>query len=323
MARVIVPRECKFFEFNPANQFPYACRSGDTLVFETTEAPDGQIRSEEDYNRPLDPRRANPTTGPVACTGSLPGDVLAVRIEKITVRGPGYIAASPRVGLLNEAVLQRTGKILSLKGNSVLFEGRPIAVRPMIGVIGTTPRQPAKTNECGPFGGNMDNRKITEGSTVYLPVFLEGAGLGIGDLHAGMGDGEVCGAGIEVAGTVETTVRLIRNASFGFPMVATETEWMVCGEGVSLIEAVRVGCERVFELLTGVFAMERGDAYLFMSAFCHVEVCECAFSEGTVPVPGPGQEPARQDPIRQEPVRLPAAVRIVIPKETGLDKVFD
>jgi amidase len=83
-----------------------------------------------------------------------------------------------------------------------MFNELKIELNPMIGVIGVAPLENISNGEPGPHGGNMDNKLISEGTVLYLPVFVEGALFGLGDLHAAMGDGEVNVTGIEIGGKV-------------------------------------------------------------------------------------------------------------------------
>ena len=115
---------------------------------------------------------------------------------------------------------------------------------------------------------------------------------------AGMGDGEVCGCGVEVAGEVEVTVDVLKGFDLGHPAVETEEELMVAGEGGDLTAAVRTACGRMHPLLTRLGGMTPTDAYFFMSTFGQIEVCQCAFCYGSLL----GPEEAR------------ASVRMTIPR---------
>ncbi|MCL6591497.1 MAG: acetamidase/formamidase family protein [Firmicutes bacterium] len=303
MAKLIIPREAKFYEFTPSAIPVATCHPGDRLVFETTEAPDGQLRTEHDLITMMDPQRANPTTGPVAVVGCGPGDTLAITIEEIHLEGPCFMGYTPSCGVLADLIAGTATKILPIKDGQLQFGRFPMPLHPMIGVIGTTPVQPAKTNSFGPHGGNMDNRKIGVGARVFLPVFVEGALFGLGDLHASMGDGEVCGCGVEVAGEVEVMVDVLKGFSLGYPMVETDEELMVAGEGGDLFTAIRIACGRMHTLLMQLGGLSSGEAYFFLSAFSHVEVCQCAFCYSSMLEPGPR-----------------VSVRVTIPKVINLPK---
>ena len=305
MSKVIIPKQCKIYEFSPSTKPAVYCNPGDTVVFETTEAPDGQIRSEEDWRLELDKNRGNPTTGPVHVARSARGDTLAILVKSITLDGPGYLCLHPSIGLLRETVDRRSIKIVSIEDGAVKVGGMKVPIRPMIGVIGTTPEQPVRTTEFGPFGGNMDNRQITEGTCVFLPVFVDGALLGIGDLHASMGDGEISGSGIEIAGKAKVVVNVLRGVSFGFPVVETETEIMCAGEGEMLIDAVKLACRRAHSFLVEYCGMSNRDAHMFLAAFGHVKVSQCAFCDCTDDYRG----------------LTNAAARLAIDKETGIPSV--
>src|SRR5699024_2115848 len=102
--------------------------------------------------------------------------------------------------------------IALIENNSIFFDfGIKIPVRPMIGTIGVAPsKEPVSTLYPGDHGGNMDLNEIHIGSIVYLPVFVRGALLSLGDIHASMGDGEVTGTGVEIGATIHTQIELIK-----------------------------------------------------------------------------------------------------------------
>ena len=150
-------------------------------------------------------------------------------------------------------------------------------LKPMIGVIGTTPNKIIKTNLAGPHGGNMDNRFITVNSRVYLPVFLKGALFAIGDIHAAMGDGEVCGCGIEIAAKVKIKVDVLKSVSINFPIAETGKGWIITGEGSSVKKALRVASARIIKLLTNYYMMNQEEALFFLSSYAHFGLCQSAF----------------------------------------------
>jgi amidase len=149
--------------------------------------------------------------------------------------------------------------------------------RPMVGVIGTAPADgTVYTAHPGPQGSNMDFNAVSVGSTIYLPVHVPGALLGIGDVHAAMGDGEVSGTGVEIAGEVTVRVELQKGAAPSRPWMETADAWVTTGQGPTLEAAVEQAVEGLTALLMDRFALDRTDAFLLVSARGDIRIGQCA-----------------------------------------------
>src|SRR5579871_4497801 len=144
--------------------------------------------------------------GPIKVNGAEPGDVLEVRIRSVQVRLP--IAAQsfvPGRGLLAEDFPYEKHRVLFLDLEKQTVEYAPgivVPLKPFWGIIGVAPPSSMGRVSSGPpniFGGNMDNRDLVAGTTLYLPVYAPGALLSIGDGHAAEGEGEVCLSAIEAS----------------------------------------------------------------------------------------------------------------------------
>ena len=99
-------------------------------------------------------------------------------------------------------------------GERVLLPGGlSIPLRPMLGIVGVSPEQPVSTRSPGEHGGNLDCPDVRPGNTLWLPVFVPGANVSIGDAHAAMGDGETSGTGVETEASVDLTVTLHKRTS--------------------------------------------------------------------------------------------------------------
>ena len=114
-----------------------------------------------------------------------------------------------------------------------------IPYTPMIGTIGTAPDMGAPaTGPAGPYGGNMDIKEVTEGNTLYLPVFVPGALLHLGDAHAAQGDGELCTSGLEMPATITIRVDLIKNKTIPRPRIRSPQELMTVATGTPMERSV-------------------------------------------------------------------------------------
>ena len=298
MSHFSLSRDHKLYYFDPDVEPVIWVNSGDEITFYTTDAGDGQIKKETSLSVELDVNRANPVTGPVGILDTKPGDTLCTLVEDIKVAEIGYMMIDGQSFFFEDFLTESEIKLFTICNDLVRFgKDRNLVLKPMIGVIGTTPPIKVKTNLAGSHGGNMDNRFITTGSRVYLPVFMEGSLLNIGDLHAAMGDGEIAGCGIEVAGEVTVKLDIIHNWCINFPIIEDSGKFMVSGEGQSLSEAMKKACTRALELLTNTCKMSESEACFFIGAYAHVELCQSAF-------------------LKQLPQ---AVVRISIPKDVGIN----
>ncbi len=178
--------------------------SGSVIEVATEEASDQQLNVSSTVddlkNLSFDP--IHPLTGPVYVEGAEPGDILKVTLHKIEMGDWGWTAVVPGFGFLSDEFTDPYLKTFELSKDmkSVQFsEGINIPLEPFPGVMGVAPATDSMLSTIPPRanGGNMDDPNITEGTTVYFPVFVEGALFSIGDAHATQGAGEVCGTAIE------------------------------------------------------------------------------------------------------------------------------
>ena len=199
----------------------------------------------------------NPQTGPFYVETALPGDVLAVHVNRLRLNRDYAISDDRIVGrALNSQLavkMKDTGKTVRWhldRERGVATPANPtdhlkqytVPLRPMLGCVGVAPgfsAAPAPTGDSGRFGGNMDFNEIVEGATVYLPVLQPGALLYVGDAHAAQGDGELTGDALETSMEVELTVDLQTHKSILSPRVESPTHLMAVGLAGSLDEALR------------------------------------------------------------------------------------
>jgi amidase len=151
----------------------------------------------------------------------------------------------------------------------------------MVGVIGTAPADGViYTSAPGPQGSNIDVNAVTVGARAHLPVHVPGALLAIGDVHASMGDGEVSGTGVEIAGEVTVRVDLVPSAAPARPWIETDDAWITTGSGPMLEDAVEMAVEEMTRLLMERFTLSRTEAFLLVSARGDVRIGQCARIRG-------------------------------------------
>ena len=115
-----------------------------------------------------------------------------------------------------------------------------------------------------------------EGSKVFFPVNVPGALLQLGDLHATMGDGEICGTGIEIAGEVAVRIHLIKDFPIERPILEAGEEWYTIASAKDYTEALSLVTEDMQKLIVDAYGWDATDAYLYMSIQGNVEVCQGA-----------------------------------------------
>lgn len=199
----------------------------------------------------------NPQTGPFYVETALPGDVLAVHIDRLRLNRDYAISTDrivPRALSPQLAVkMKDTGKTVRWhldRERGVATPANPtgplkpytVPLRPMLGCVGVAPgfaAAPSPTGDSGRFGGNMDFNGIEEGVTVYLPILQPGALLYIGDGHALQGDGELNGDALETSMDVELTVNVLPHKTLSSPRVESPTHLMAVGLAGTLEDALR------------------------------------------------------------------------------------
>jgi acetamidase/formamidase len=238
--------------------------SGEIVSLETRDASDEQIRKDSTAKDvpALDFSHVNPVSGPVFVKGAHPGDVLAVEILELEAGEWGWTALIPGFGLLADEFAEPWLRIstIDVDASVVRFSDRlSLPLRPFPGTIGVAPAEPGEHPILPPtrWGGNLDTKHLTAGSTLYLPVGVEGALLSVGDTHAAQGDGEVCGTAIEsqmdivLRASVRTDLTLTA-PQFSLP-ASPNTDlpsFHVCtGVGSDVIEAARDAVRAMIEHL--------------------------------------------------------------------------
>ncbi len=210
-------------------------------------------------------------TGPVYVEGAGIGDVLAVTLHEIELGDWAWSAIVPGFGFLAEEFQDawlRTFK-LGAAATHVQFNDRiRIPVRPFPGVMGVAPSTDEMLSTIPPRanGGNMDDPNIVSGTTVYFPVFVEGALFSIGDTHAVQGMGEVCGTAVEAPMKIVYQVEVIKNNhQIQEPQYETDDYYAVTAFATTIDEAARKATRYMIDYLENTQKMDREEAYVLCS----------------------------------------------------------
>jgi len=228
-----------------------AANVGDTIVFECVDAYCNQIKDENTLFSEVNRELNNPATGPVYINGAEVGDVLKVNILQITPGATAVMTARPNTGLYGELIPEYKSKIIPIKGNKAYFiDNIVLDLKPMIGVIGTAPASPMASTWPGEHGGNLDCKDLTAGTSIYLPVNVEGALLSMGDLHGVQGDGETVICALEMNGEVTVTVEILKNRSdIPTPFIVTPTHYVTLSAAKTIEDAGKAAAFKMHNFL--------------------------------------------------------------------------
>ncbi|MBM3146429.1 MAG: acetamidase/formamidase family protein [Actinobacteria bacterium] len=238
--------------------------SGDIVVATCNDCFGGCIRTEQDDPATLDHDKLNPATGPIFVNGAEPGDVLAVSLLRIDVGDQGSAPLYPgEFGFLKDDPIEALTKIAAVVDGMIVYrDDVRIPVRPMMGTVGVAPAgAPISNLYMGDHGGNMDHKDAGVGSTVYLPVFVPGALLAVGDAHAVIGDGEAAAAGLEVPAVVTMQLEVLKGRSLPRPMIETPDEIMTCGWGETMEQATSCAMRDMVDFIEAKLETSRAEAY--------------------------------------------------------------
>jgi acetamidase/formamidase len=218
-------------------------------------------------------------TGPVYVEGAGPGDVLEVKVLSIDLAiDYGYNGCS---GFIPENCDRASGtKIIALDRKSMTAEFEPgivIPLRPFFGSMGVAPPPEAgrvSSNPPGRHAGNMDNKELVAGSTLYIPVFAPGALFEVGDGHAAQGDGEVDQTAIETSlrGRLQLTVK--KGMTLAWPRAETATDYISMAADPDLTVATRLAIQEMVDFLVVARGLSRHRAYQLVSVAGNVAVTQ-------------------------------------------------
>ncbi len=254
-------------------------------------------------DRPREGRSVHVITGPIYIDGAEPGDMLEVRILEVTTRVPyGVNNTGPTSGVFGGSYpgarpddapldMPRTRHLI----RTATVEGREVALfspdihvplAPFMGVMAVAPAdlvvgQPGVTvsgvqssRPPGPFGGNMDVKDLTAGTTLYLPVFQPGARFYVGDPHSAQGDGEVSGTAIEQSLSGVFNFTLHKGRSIAAPRAETATHYIMMGIDLDLDRALRMAVREVVNFLVEEKGLTPDKAFSLASIAVDFHVAE-------------------------------------------------
>ncbi|MEM2930002.1 MAG: acetamidase/formamidase family protein [Thermoproteota archaeon] len=267
-----IPSNLRVYSFSATHKPVLRVKPDSLITFEVRDAFDGQLDLSGEYISNIDTvdvNRINPATGPVWVEGAAPGCTIEVEVLSVKVGDRGFIG-------------RKVFKILDDKIEANSFR---IPVKPLIGVIGVAPpKGEASTMEQGDFGGNLDTPEITVGSRVFLPVWVHGGLLALGDVHAVQGDGEVSGQGLEVPAEVEVKVKLHRGRILDKVIVDYGGSLTILTSSRTLEEAIDEVLNVAKKLLQNTFKVDEQTALALLSLTSNLGISQMVNPKKTVKI---------------------------------------
>jgi len=265
--------------------------SGDTIAFSTldagwgAEAPAGDLRERRQFeprDEKLDDGHA--LIGPVEVRGARAAQTLAVRIGEVRVGPFGFTLGGGFSTPLNDRLGVGDGEscllVYELDADAAVGRdrsGREVDLRPFLGVMGMPPPEPGVHSTAPPraWGGNLDCKELVAGTTLLLPIPVDGALFSAGDCHACQGDGEVSQLAIECpADRVELTLELRDEPVLGGPIAWTPEAWITFGLDEDLDEAAALAVDAMLELMGREHGFDRREALAVASAVADLRVTQ-------------------------------------------------
>ena len=210
-----------------------------------------------------------PATGPIYVNGAEPGDALKVDFISITPKeaeGAAHMVMPGR-GFLEGEFTEAYPTVMTIEdGHLLLPGGTRLSLRPSMGLVATTPTYPQNTaSDSGPYGGDIDMKELVAGSTLWLPVFVSGGMLALGDCHAVVGDGAVAGTGAECSSDTHIRVTVEKGSGITSPRALTPDHFVVLYHGEDLGPAMKHAVREMVEFLVSEKNLDPYDAYTLLS----------------------------------------------------------
>ena len=274
------------FSFEPDLELAADIEPGEWIQVSLRDGFNEAIKSPEDTLDNLDWDKLAPSTGPIGVTGAEPGDTLKIEVKDIELDAQGAMVTIPEAGCFGDRLKESSTRIVPIENDRAIFrDDIEISLNPMIGVMGTMPAdETIDTGNPGRHGGNMDIKKLGEGSILYLPVFEDKGKLALGDMHAVMGDGEASICGVEIGGEVTLKIDLIKDKQREWPYLETEDHWYVIASDEEIDDAINTGLDAIYDFIAAKTELTQEEIISLISIAGEVEICQLVNPRKTVRV---------------------------------------
>jgi acetamidase/formamidase len=285
------PETCHWGYFDAGLKPVLVIDSGDEVTVETVSGGPDALPSDARFAIPPElheihakcerPIPGHILTGPIAIRGAVPGDVIEVRILDVQLRQNwGFNVIRPLSGVLPTDFDQARLLHIPLDKEKMVGSmpwGVDLPLAPFFGVMGVAPIPGwGRITSIVPrsMGGNLDNKELVPGASLFLPVFAEGALFSCGDGHGVQGDGEVCVTAIETALTGRFAFVLHKGAGLSYPRAETPTHYITMGMDPSLDQCAVMALRDMIVLLGEKAGLSREDAYTLCSLAADLRVTQ-------------------------------------------------
>jgi acetamidase/formamidase len=276
--------------------------SGGRVVFQTLDSGWGAVEQIRNFSKPREfrPRDlsrdvAHALTGPVEIRGARPGMALEIQLRRIRPGHWGWSAGSGLpaqldrwLGLANGATGPPALIRVPLGAEATYWELQPerrigisrsgyrLRLKPFMGIMGMPLDQPGIQSTFPPTacGGNLDCKDLIEGSTLFLPIAVDGGLFSTGDGHAVQGDGEVAGPALNCPMEVEMEFSLRRDLAMTLPRARTREGWLTFGFHTDLDEAAAIATVEMLNLMGELYGLSSKDALSMASLVVHLRVTQ-------------------------------------------------
>ncbi len=271
-----IPKDKFVLAMSPNNKPVLTAKSGATVLFETSDCFGNNIHTSDDLFSSVGWDSINPATGPLYIEGAEIGDTIKIEVLDISVAEQGVMTTAPDFGVLGERIKEEVTKIVPIRNDKAIFNEKiHIPITPMIGVLGVAPsEEEILTGTPGDHGANMDCKRLIQGSVLYLPVFVKGALLSMGDLHAVQGDGEIVVCGVEISGEVTVKVNIIKDILLPLPMLDEGDSIMTIASDKLLDDAAKTATKRMHTFLMNELKMDLHEAGMLLSVLGELKICQ-------------------------------------------------
>lgn len=292
---VKVPIENQIFKIGPNTKPALTVPDGAIVTFQTIDCFSEKITCTDETFESCDEIREclgelNPINGPVAIEGAKEGDFIDIEIISIDPEETGISAYIPNMGLFSKIealfsdILPDT-RICEIRDNIIRMpttkKSISSPIKPMVGTLWSAPKIITKNSYIfdSEHLGNIDCTDVTIGSKVRLPVSVDGALVGVGDVHAIQGQGEILGVAVEVSSKVKIRFSVIKNKKAMYcdcPQVNSDKfiGSVGCSFGKTLTDNIKLGYFDLFKRLIRFYGYSKNDAYHLLGQFGEVNVCQ-------------------------------------------------
>lgn len=245
------------------------------FVVHTMDSSGDQISEDVSLDE-LDLAQMFPVVGPIAIDGVRAGDAVGVEVRTLRLGPVAHTWTRPGLGF-GRSISFHTRRLDTELPEIAWGSGDPIKVetRPHVGAIGVLPDHEEQARNLGAHGGNLDSPTLGEGATLWLAAQIDGGGVFAGDVHAAIGDGEICGTGAEAAADIELVVHTRRDWAPSLPtIVSADGRVSVIGIGDDFDAALTSAIDHCVEAMMVRQGMKEEDAYLAVGLLLQARVCQ-------------------------------------------------